>query len=60
MKKLVSLLLALAMLLSMVGIASAADEEPITVTVFRGEPSEGPADDNKIYIASSLIILELP
>ena len=47
MRKLFAILLALAMLLSMTSFAIA--EEPITVTVFRGDPGDQPTDDNKIY-----------
>ena len=47
MKRKISLILALAMLLSLCTIAWA--EEPITVTVFRGDPGDQPTDDNKIY-----------
>jgi len=47
MRKLVAMLLALMMVLSMASIAVA--EEPIVVTVFRGDPGDQPADDNKIY-----------
>ena len=46
MKKLISLLLMLALVL---GLASAFAEEPITLTVFRGDPGEQPTADNKIY-----------
>ena len=49
MKKWLSALLALTMLLSMCSFALAADEAPITVTVFRGDPGDQPTDDNKIY-----------
>ncbi len=48
MKKLFALLLALALTFSMVGSVF-ADEEPITVTVFRGDPGDQPTEDNKIY-----------
>ena len=50
MRKVVALVLAIAMLLACVP-AVLADEalEPITVTVFRGDPGDQPADDNKIY-----------
>ena len=36
------------MVLSLCSFA-AADEKPITVTVFRGDPGDQPTDDNKIY-----------
>ena len=50
MRKVLALVLAVAMLLACVP-AVLADEalEPITVTVFRGDPGDQPADDNKIY-----------
>jgi len=48
MKKLLAGILALAMVLSLCSFAVAADE-PITVTVFRGDPGDQPTDDNKIY-----------
>ncbi|MBP3428028.1 MAG: extracellular solute-binding protein [Clostridia bacterium] len=47
MRKLTAILLALAMLLSLACAAMA--EEPITVTVFRGDPGDQPTDDNKLY-----------
>ena len=47
MRKLLALVLALMMVLSMASFAVA--EEPITVTVFRGDPGDQPTDDNKIY-----------
>lgn len=50
MKKFLSALMAMVLLLSMLP-AALADEglEPITLTVFRGDPGDQPADDNKIY-----------
>jgi len=50
MKKLLSLILALAMLLTLAS-AAMADETPelITVTVFRGQAGDQPTDDNRIY-----------
>lgn len=48
MRKLLSLILAVAMVLSLCSFA-AADEKPITVTVFRGDPGDQPTSDNKIY-----------
>ena len=48
MKKFLAALLAVAMLLALIPAAMAADE-PITVTVFRGDPGEQPTEDNKIY-----------
>ncbi|MDD5897512.1 MAG: sugar ABC transporter substrate-binding protein [Clostridia bacterium] len=47
MRKLLAAILALAMLLSVTSFALA--EDPITVTVFRGDPGDQPTDDNKIY-----------
>ena len=47
MKKFLAALLALVLILSMLPAALA--EEPITLTVFRGDPGDQPADDNKIY-----------
>lgn len=47
MRKVISGILALAMLLSVFAFALA--DEPITVTVFRGDPGNQPTDDNKIY-----------
>jgi len=47
MRKLLAAILALTMLLSIASFAVA--EEPITVTVFRGDPGDQPTDDNKIY-----------
>ena len=50
MKKLLALMLALAMVLSLAPAALAeGTQEPITVTVFRGDPGDQPTDDNKIY-----------
>ncbi len=53
MKKLIASVLVLAMLVSVVSLlpfAATADElEPITLTVFRGDPGDQPAEDNKIY-----------
>ena len=48
MRKMLSLILAIMMVLSLCSFA-AADEKPITVTVFRGDPGDQPTDDNKIY-----------
>ena len=48
MRKLLAVVLTLAMLLSMTSFALAA-EKPITVTVFRGDPGDQPTDDNKLY-----------
>ena len=47
MRKLLATLLALIMVLSMASFAMA--EEPIVVTVFRGDPGDQPTDDNKMY-----------
>jgi len=49
MKKLLAILLALAMLLALLPAAVAESAEPWTVTVFRGDPGDQPTDDNKIY-----------
>lgn len=49
MRKLLAGILALAMLLSMCSFAMADSEEPITVTVFRGDPGDQPTEDNRIY-----------
>ena len=50
MKKLLALMLALAMILSLAPAAMAEGaQEPITVTVFRGDPGDQPTEDNKIY-----------
>ena len=48
MKKFLAALLALVLVLSMLPMAL-ADEEPITLTVFRGDPGDQPTEDNKIY-----------
>ena len=47
MKKFLAALLALVLVLSMLPAALA--EEPITLTVFRGDPGDQPTEDNKIY-----------
>ena len=51
MKKILAALLALAMILAIVPAVMAEGEalEPITLTVFRGDPGDQPTDDNKIY-----------
>ncbi len=51
MRKLMAALLALAMVLALVPavLAEGAALEPITLTVFRGDPGDQPAEDNKIY-----------
>ena len=51
MKKLLCVLLMLALLVPMACVAVAEDAalEPITLTVFRGDPGDQPAEDNKIY-----------
>ncbi len=49
MKKFLAALLAATMLLALIPAAMASDAEPITVTVFRGDPGEQPTEDNKIY-----------
>ncbi|MCQ2457538.1 MAG: sugar ABC transporter substrate-binding protein [Clostridia bacterium] len=50
MKKFLAVMMALAMIVALLP-AALADEalEPITVTVFRGDPGDQPTDDNKIY-----------
>ena len=48
MKKLLSVLLMLALVLALVP-AAVAEEEPITVSVFVGNPREQPTPDNKIF-----------
>ncbi|MBQ3762532.1 MAG: extracellular solute-binding protein [Clostridia bacterium] len=48
MKKLLCLMLMLAMVLS-IAPAFAEGAEPITLTVFRGDPGDQPTEDNKIY-----------
>ena len=47
MRKLLAAILAIMLLLSMTSFAMA--EDPITVTVFRGDPGDQPTEDNKIY-----------
>lgn len=47
MRKLLAAILAIMMLLSLTSFAMA--EEPLTVTVFRGDPGDQPTEDNKIY-----------
>ena len=51
MKKILATLLALAMILALVPAVMAEGDalEPITLTVFRGDPGDQPKDDNKIY-----------
>ena len=51
MRKVVALVLALIMVLACIPAVLAEDAalEPITVTVFRGDPGDQPTDDNKIY-----------
>ena len=50
MKKLLATLLVLAMVLALVPAVMAEEGlEPITLTVFIGDPGEQPAADNKIY-----------
>ena len=51
MRKILAALLALAMILAIVPAVMAEGEalEPITLTVFRGDPGDQPAEDNKIY-----------
>lgn len=50
MRKLLSVLLTLALIGALlVPFAVAEELEPITLTVFRGDPGDQPTDDNKIY-----------
>jgi len=51
MKRILATLLALAMILALVPAVMAEGDalEPITLTVFRGDPGDQPTDDNKIY-----------
>ena len=52
MKKVLAALLVMVMLSALVfSVPVFADEaqEPITLTVFRGDPGDQPAEDNKIY-----------
>ncbi len=49
MKKILAALLVAVMLLSLVPAVLAEGEEPITLTVFRGDPGDQPTEDNKIY-----------
>ena len=51
MRKILAALLALAMVLALVPAVMAEGEalEPVTLTVFRGDPGDQPTDDNKIY-----------
>ncbi len=49
MKKILAALLVAVMLLSLVPAVMAEANEPITLTVFRGDPGDQPTEDNKIY-----------
>ena len=51
MRKILAAVLTLALLLSLVPAVLADGEalEPITLTVFRGDPGDQPTEDNKIY-----------
>lgn len=49
MRKLLAGILALAMILSLCSFSVAEGEEPITVTVFRGDPGDQPTEDNRVY-----------
>ena len=49
MKKILAVLLALAMLFAAAALAESDQPELITVTVFRGETGEQPTADNRIY-----------
>ena len=49
MKKFLVVLLTMALAVSLFAIAAAEGTEPITLTVFRGDPGDQPTEDNKIY-----------
>ena len=49
MRKLLCLVLMLAMVITIMPSVTAEDNEPITLTVFRGDPGDQPTEDNKIY-----------
>ncbi len=50
MKRLLSILLALTFVLTLMpAVMAEAELEPITLTVFRGDPGDQPKEDNKIY-----------
>ena len=50
MKKLCAALLTMALILSLVpAVFAEGTPEPITLTVFRGDPGDQPTEDNKIY-----------
>ena len=50
MKKLLAALLTMAFIVSMLpAVMAEGAPEPITLTVFRGDPGDQPTDDNKIY-----------
>ena len=51
MRKVLATLLALAMVLALIPAVMAEGEalEPVTLTVFIGDPGDPPAEDNKIY-----------
>ncbi len=50
MKRMLALILAAILVLSMIPAAMAEEKlEPITLTVFRGDPGDQPTADNKIY-----------
>ena len=50
MKKLLAALLTMALILSLVpAVFAEGAPEPITLTVFRGDPGDQPTEDNKIY-----------
>jgi len=49
MKKILAALLVAVMLLSLVPAVMAEANEPITLSVFRGDPGDRPTADNKIY-----------
>ena len=50
MRKILAALLALALVLALVpAVMAEGAAEPITLTVFRGDPGDQPTADNKIY-----------
>ncbi|MBQ3668830.1 MAG: hypothetical protein II920_06355, partial [Clostridia bacterium] len=49
MRKLLCLMLMLAIVLSIAPSLAESELEPVTLTVFRGDPGDQPTDDNKIY-----------
>ena len=49
MRKFLAGIMAIMMVLSLCSFAAAEGQEPIVVTVFRGDPGDQPTNDNKIY-----------